>query len=97
MNPFKFGIVGSTDAHNSLVGIEEDNFMGKLPIQEPSPHRWEHLSKSSDWKEGVPEKARYTWHYMSAGYAVVWATDNTREALWDAMQRKEVYGTSGSR
>jgi hypothetical protein len=97
VNPFKFGIVGSTDAHNSLVGIEEDNFMGKLPIQEPSPHRWDHLSKTSDWKEGVPKRSRYTWHYLAAGYAVVWATENTREAIWDAMHRKEVYGTSGSR
>ena len=97
VNPFKFGIVGSTDAHNSLVGVEEDNFFGKMPIQEPNPHRWDHLSKASDWKEGVPKRERYTWHYLAAGYAVVWATENTREAIWDAMKRKEVYGTSGSR
>jgi hypothetical protein len=97
VNPFKFGIVGSTDVHNSLMAIEEDNFFGKLPIQEPSPHRWEHLSKESDWKEGVPKKSRYTWHYLGAGYAAVWATENTREAIWDAMKRKEVYGTSGTR
>jgi hypothetical protein len=97
VNPFKFGIVGSTDVHNSLMAIEEDNFFGKLPYQEPSAHRWDHLSKTSDWKEGVPKKSRYTWHYLAAGYAVVWATENTREAIWDAMHRKEVYGTSGSR
>jgi hypothetical protein len=97
VNPFKFGIVGSTDVHNSLMAIEEDNFFGKMPIQEPSPHRWDHLSKASDWKAGVPKQSRYTWHYLAAGYAVVWATENTREAIWDAMKRKEVYGTSGSR
>jgi hypothetical protein len=97
VNPFKFGIVGSTDVHNSLTAIEEDNFFGKMPIQEPSPNRWDHLSKASDWKEGVQKQARYTWHYLGAGYAAVWATENTREALWDAMQRKEVYGTSGTR
>jgi hypothetical protein len=97
-NPFKFGFVGSTDVHNSLTSIEEDNFFGKLPIQEPAATRWEHKSKESSWDPSLgPTRTRYTWHYMSAGYAAVWATDNTREALWDAMKRREVYGTSGSR
>jgi len=98
VNPFKFGFVGSTDVHNSLTAIEEDNFFGKMPYQEPSPHRWDHVSKVSSWDASLgPERTRYTWHYMAAGYAAVWATDNTREAIWDAMKRKEVYGTSGTR
>ena len=98
VNPFKFGVVGSTDVHNSLTAIEEDNFFGKMPYQEPSPHRWDHVSKVSSWDASLgPERTRYTWHYMAAGYAAVWATDNTREAIWDAMKRKEVYGTSGTR
>jgi hypothetical protein len=97
-NPFKFGFVGSTDVHNSLTAIEEDNFFGKLPIQEPSAVRWEHKSKESSWDAKLgPVRTRYTWHYLAAGYAAVWATDNTRAALWDSLKRREVYGTSGSR
>lgn len=90
-NPFKFGFIGGTDVHNSMTAIEEDNFGGKHVIQEPRSGRWDHVSK-----QGFGE-TRYTWHYTAAGYAGVWATENTREALWDAMKRKEVYATSGTR
>jgi Protein of unknown function (DUF3604) len=91
VNPFKFGFIGGTDIHNSLTAIEEDNFYGKHVNQEPSPLRWEHVSKKGFGK------TRYTWHYEAAGYAAVGATENTREALWDAMKRREVYATSGTR
>ena len=91
VNPFKFGMIGGTDVHNSLTSIEEDNFFGKHVNQEPRPKRWEHVSKKGFGK------TRYTWQYTAAGYAAVWAKENTRKSLWDAMKRKEVYATSGSR
>ncbi len=91
INPFKFGFIGGTDVHNSLSSIEENNFFGKMPVQEPGKNRWNHASKQGFGK------TRYTYHYTAAGYAAVWATENTREALWDAMHRKEVYATSGTR
>jgi hypothetical protein len=90
-NPFKFGMIGGTDVHNSLTSIEEDDFFGKHIIQEPRPDRWEHISKQGFGK------TRRTWIYTAAGYAAVWAKENTRESLWDAMHRKETYATSGSR
>jgi hypothetical protein len=90
-NPFKFGFIGGTDVHNSLTAIEEDNFFGKHVDQEPSPDRWSRVSKKGF---GF---TRYNWNYEAAGYAGVWATENTREALWDAMKRKETFATSGSR
>ena len=90
-NPFKFGMVGSSDAHTSLTGVEEDNFWGKLPPYEPSPERATHVSKELN---GV---TRYAWQYLAGGRAAVWATENTREAIWDALERREVYATTGSR
>ncbi len=91
VNPFKFGFIGGTDVHNSLTAIEADNYYGKFPTQEPAPGRWSMEEKA------VGELKRYTWQYEGASYAAVWASDNTREALWDAMKRKETYATSGTR
>lgn len=91
VNPFKFGFIGGTDVHNSLTAIESDNYYAKFPGQEPAPDRWSEVAK-----KGLGF-TRYGWNYEAAGYAAVWATENTREALWDAMKRKETYATSGTR
>ncbi|MCX2721738.1 DUF3604 domain-containing protein [Roseibium salinum] len=92
-NPYKFGLVGSSDAHTALAAMEEDNFFGKTAPQEPSAER---LSAAFiDNKEtGVTVM---DWEVGASGYAAVWATDNSRHALWDAMQRKETYATTGPR
>lgn len=91
VNPYKFGLVGSTDSHTSLPAVEEDNFFGKHAGTEPSKERVHHPFMKTE--QGVIEG----WQSTASGYAAVWATENTREALWDAMKRKEVYATTGSR
>ena len=90
-NPYKFGMVGSTDSHTGLSTAEEDNFFGKHPGGEPSPGRMEHpFTKTAVGSfEG--------WQTVASGMAAVWATENTREAIFDAMQRREVYATTGPR
>jgi hypothetical protein len=92
-NPYKFGMVGSTDAHTGLAAVEEDNFFGKTTPQEPSPERLT-ATFVKDARTGITVM---DWEVGSSGYAAVWATDNTREAIWDAMARKEVYATTGTR
>ena len=93
INPYKFGMIGSTDAHTGLAAVEEDNFFGKHSGVEPGPHRWEHVVIEAP----DPELSIYGWKQAAGGYAGIWATENTREALFDAMERKEVYATTGSR
>ena len=91
VNPYKFGLIGSTDSHTGLATAEEENFFGKHSGAEPSPKRWEHPMAV------LGDKKIESWSMVSSGYAAVWAKENTREALFDAMMRKETYATTGSR
>ena len=93
VNPFKIGLIGSTDAHTGLTAVEEDSFFGKTVSSEPSAKRWEHVFASNP---KLNMKIQY-WETTAAGRAAVWATENTREAIFDAMARKEVYATTGPR
>ena len=93
VNPFQFGMIGSTDSHTSLPAVEEENFFGKHSGVEPSPERAAHVAIGA--ADG--SSAFMGWDMASSGYAAVWATENTREAIWDAMMRREVYATTGSR
>jgi hypothetical protein len=90
-NPYKFGFVGSTDSHTGLATAEEDNFFGKHTGTEPSPERMNHPFMKNEL--GSIEG----WQTVASGLAAVWATENTRQAIFDAMARKEVYGTTGPR
>ena len=94
VNPYRFGMIGSTDSHTSMATAEEENFFGKHSGVEPEPDRWKHVVITSQLD---PDLAIIGWQQAAAGYAAVWATENTREAIFDAMQRKEVYATSGPR
>ncbi len=92
-NPYKFGLVGSSDSHTGLSAMAEDNFFGKTAPQEPSPER---MTKVFFDNPATGVKVM-DWEVGASGYAAVWATENTRAAIWDAMERKETYATTGPR
>ncbi|MGH6786963.1 MAG: DUF3604 domain-containing protein [Novosphingobium sp.] len=91
VNPYKFGVIGSTDSHTALTTADEDNFFGKHTGNEPSKDR------ALAGQNLGTRVGRFGWHYLASGYAAVWATANTRAAIWDAMARREVYASTGPR
>jgi len=94
VNPFKFGLIGSTDSHIGLAVTRENNFFSKMPHMEPSNHR----AMAPLLKSPVDDSlTNYGADIGASGLAAVWATENTRAALFDSMKRKEVYATTGSR
>jgi hypothetical protein len=91
VNPYKVGFVGSTDSHTGLATADEDNFFGKHSGTEPNPERMAHPVGC------FGEVCILGWTQAASGYAAVWATENTREAIFDAIERKETYATTGPR
>jgi hypothetical protein len=94
VNPFKFGMVGSTDSHNAIPSTREENWFGKIHFVEPSPHRRDGYFIES------PVDPAYSIRDIdlgASGLAAVWAVENTREAIWDALARREVFATTGTR
>ena len=90
-NPFMYGANGATDTHTGLSTTEEDNFFGKFKTLEPRAKRWEFPILSGPTDEYIG------WEQAASGVMGVWATANTREAIWDAMKRKETFATTGPR
>jgi hypothetical protein len=94
VNPYKQGFIGSTDSHTSLATAGESNYFGKASIIEPGPERWEHTLIVS---QTDPSLTSYAAQTSASGLAAVWATENTRAAIFEAMERRETYATSGPR
>ncbi len=90
VNPFQFGMIGATDSHTALATGDEDNFFGKYSNDEPGTER-------VNVADGPAGPGRVGWQYLAGGYAGVWASANTRGALFDSMARREVYATTGPR
>ncbi len=92
VNPYHFGMIGSTDTHTGLATAEEDNFWGKFFSDRPSAQR-----AKGDFVASSETATVHNWELLSSGYAAVWARDNTREEIFDALARREVYATTGPR
>jgi len=87
-NPFKFGLIGSTDSHTGMATTYEDNFFGKFAHDEPSVDRTE---------KRMADQLQKIWQLVSSGLTAAWSEENTRESIFRAIKRREVYATSGTR
>lgn len=92
VNPYAFGMIGSTDSHTALASGDEDNFFGKHTGNEPANQGRAMEPQNLGTREG-----RFGWHYLAGGYAAAWARGNTRAEIFDAFKRREVYATTGPR
>ncbi|MEZ4281520.1 MAG: DUF3604 domain-containing protein [Myxococcota bacterium] len=113
VNPFAFGLIGSTDSHTGLATADDADFWGKFSSNEPAPGRaaepWAknflppegseayRQFKAAGFLDANRDADTTTWQLVASGFAAVWAKENTRAALFDAMKRRETYATTGPR
>lgn len=96
VNPFKFGMIGSTDSHSGMASAEEPNFWGKVSVDSVPENKRRNDAGSEDiYSNGID--SFNGWNMSAGGLAAVWAVDNTREAIIAAMKRRETYATTGPR
>ena len=96
-NPFKFGMIGSTDSHTGLATTAEDNFFSKATPLEPGSGDHRYKEPIIQQFPGTPDVRVYGYESLSSGLVGVWARANTREEIFDAMARREVFATTGTR
>jgi hypothetical protein len=90
VNPYKYGFVGGTDSHNGTPGnTAEDNFMAGSHGPADGTVQMRRTAAVTGWIKGKDESP--------GALTGVWAPENTREAIWDGLQRKETFATSGTR
>ena len=99
VNPFKFGMIGSTDSHTSLATSREENNFGKATPGEPGMGQARYMEKITGIVESLDRSDTSIYHYqtLASGLAAVWSRENTRESIWNSMRRREVYATTGTR
>lgn len=89
VNPFKLGFTGGTDSHNGVMGdTDEAAWAGGHGLEDSSPRRRQ-SAEVGGWLAARDQSP--------GSLAAVWAIENRREVLWDAMYRREAYATSGTR
>ncbi|MBW2370014.1 MAG: DUF3604 domain-containing protein, partial [Deltaproteobacteria bacterium] len=97
LNPYKFGMIGSTDTHNTGSCNEEDNYFGKAGCLASTPAYRLSTSLLSSITQKMQPKDYDLKKWSAAALAGVWAEENTREAIYDALRRKECFATTGTR
>jgi len=95
INPYRFGVIGSSDTHNAAGSFEEDNYWSKTGMLDISPKQRGSIPLDQPGPDGEPYANAASKYWGASGLAGVWAESNTRDAIYDAFRRKETFATSG--